>query len=366
MIKKIIKYLKAALTSDKKLFHIKRIISSWYYVLININQIRQQSIITRYFSSEQYRLNKWTLPQSKSYGKDFSSFFYDDNYIDNIKKLLKGLDDEDKYEIKFILERMMFLSFLDRKDMFSDSERNTLTDEVKLMNLVKKEKNFYSLLNYKFINNNMTIHNFVDDLGLKKLKNKSFPLNKDIIDVGAYIGDSALILSNYTTKKVYAFEPFKDGFDELKKNIELNKNKIIVPVNLGISDENGKDKLYFGDDSLSISTNDPETSLSKGACKNVIEIENVTIDTYVEKYNLDIGIIKIDAEGAEPKVLQGAKETIIRQKPILLISIYHNINDFMFLKPWVDELNLGYKYKFTKPEATTFIEESMLVCYFDD
>lgn len=30
--------------------------------------------------------------------------------------------------------------------------------------------------------------------------------NKDIIDVGAYIGDSALILLEYTNKKVYAFE----------------------------------------------------------------------------------------------------------------------------------------------------------------
>lgn len=364
MIKKIIQYLKAAMASDKKLFHVKRIISSWYYVFININQIRQQPSITRYFSSEQYSLNKWTLTQSKNYGKDFSLIFNDDDFIDNMNKLLTGLENEDKKEIKFILQRMIFLSFLDRKDMFSDAERGTLIEEVRLINLIKKENNHYSLLNYKFINNNMTIHNFIDDLGLKKLNNISFPLAKDILDVGAYIGDSALILSNYTTKKVYAFEPFKDGFDELIQNISLNNNKTITPVNLGISDKNGKDKLYFGD-GLSISTNDPETSLSKGACTKIIEIENVTIDTYVKKHNLDVGIIKIDAEGAEPKVLQGAKETIVRQKPILLISIYHNINDFMFLKPWVDGLNLGYKYKLTKPEATTFIEETMLICYVE-
>jgi FkbM family methyltransferase len=364
MIKKTILYFKAAMASDKKLFHIKIIVSSWYYVFININQIRRQSSITRYFSSEQYSLNKWTLSQSKNYGKDFSSIFNDDDFIDNMNKLLTGLESEDKKEIKFILQRMIFLSFLDRKEMFSDAERNTLIEEVKLINLIKKENNYYSLLNYKFINNNMTIHNFIDDLGLKKLNNISFPLARDILDVGAYIGDSALILSNYTTKKVYAFEPFKDGFDELTQNISLNNNKTITPVNLGISDKNGKDKLYFGD-GLSISTNDPETSLSKGACTKVIEIENVTIDTYVKKHNLDVGIIKIDAEGAEPKVLQGAKETIVRQKPILLISIYHNINDFMFLKPWVDELNLGYKYKITKPEATTFIEETMLICYVE-
>ena len=61
MIKKTILYFKAAMASDKKLFHIKIIVSSWYYVFININQIRRQSSITRYFSSEQYSLNKLTL-----------------------------------------------------------------------------------------------------------------------------------------------------------------------------------------------------------------------------------------------------------------------------------------------------------------
>ena len=61
---------------------------------------------------------------------------------------------------------------------------------------------------------------------------------------------------------------------------------------------------------MSISTNDPDTSLSKGACTNVIEINIITIDQYRKENNLDIGIIKIDAEGAESKVLNGAINTI--------------------------------------------------------
>jgi FkbM family methyltransferase len=362
MYKKLIHYLKLFIKSENKTYHIKRISLSWYYTLININQLRKLNGLNSYFVSKQYKMNTWTLSQSVEYGKDFVKIYNSKNFLSDFQALLVGLDKNSEKEIKFILARMIFLSFLKEKELFSKSEQKTLKIEVELINSVKKENGYYSLMDYKFINNNMTIHNFIDDLGLKTLEEGQCPRTKDIIDVGAYIGDSALILSKYTTKKVYAFEPFLDGFKELNNNIELNKNNNIVPVNLGISNRTGTEKLYFGD-GLSISTNDSDTSLSKGACTNIVEINITTIDSYSEEHNLDIGIIKIDAEGAEPKVLQGAINTIKRQKPIILLSIYHNINDFMYLKPWLDKLQLGYKYKFTKPEATTFIEETMLVCY---
>jgi len=364
MYKRLIYKLKKFMESDKKIYHIKRISYSWYYVLININNLRKMTVMNIYFSSIQYKMNTWTLAQSIQYGKDFSEIYNNPNFIKDFNALLINLDKDSAQEVKFILERMIFLSFLQKDDLFSKQEKETLKEEIKLTELVKKENNYYSILDYKFVNNNMTIHNFVDDLGLKVIENIPFSKNKDIIDVGAYVGDSSLILSKYTTKIVYAFEPFLDGFKELIQNIELNNNKNIVPVNLGVSDRIGKEELYFGE-GLSISTNDPDTSLSKGACTNVIEINIITIDQYRKENNLDIGIIKIDAEGAESKVLNGAINTIKEQKPIILLSIYHNLNDFMYLKPWLENLNLGYKFKLTKPEATTFIEETMFVCYVE-
>jgi FkbM family methyltransferase len=207
------------------------------------------------------------------------------------------------------------------------------------------------------------MHNFYDDLGLQKIRDIPFSLDRDIIDVGAYIGDSSLILTKYTKNNVYAFEPFDDAFLELQKNIELNKKDNIIPFKLGLSDIVGTKKLYSVENNSSISTNDPEKSLSKGVYPNIVEIETTTIDHFARERNLDIGIIKIDAEGAEQAVLRGALETIKNQRPILLISIYHNIDDFMSIKPWVDSLGLGYRYRITKPEATTFIEETMLICY---
>lgn len=351
------------LKSKNKMKHLKRILLGFINVLRTINSLRKYTLLPKYFLSKQYKLNSWTLNQCKEYARDFNAVYYEKDFAERFQKLLNGLDEQSTSEMKFILMRMMFLAFSNREDMFSEAEHETLKKQLENVEAIKNEGSYYSLFGFKFVNKNMTIHNFYDDLGLKKIKDIPFSTNRDIIDVGAYIGDSALILEKYTKKNVYAFEPFNDAFQELRQNIELNKKDNILPFNLGLSDTVGTQKLYFGEDALSISTNDPEKSLSKGACTNIVEIETTTIDHFVRDHKLDVGIIKIDAEGSEQAVLRGAIATIKSQKPILLISIYHNIDDFISIKPWVDSLDLGYRYKLTKPEATTLIEETMLICY---
>ena len=49
--------------------------------------------------------------------------------------------------------------------------------------------------------------------------------------------------------------------------------------------------------------------------------------------------------------MKGALETIKEQKPVLIISIYHNYSDFFEIKPMIEDLNLGYKFKIIEPKA---------------
>ncbi|KKM95531.1 hypothetical protein LCGC14_1187320, partial [marine sediment metagenome] len=51
-------------------------------------------------------------------------------------------------------------------------------------------------------------------------------------------------------------------------------------------------------------------------------VESTTIDSYVKERNLKVGLIKLDIEGHGLKALEGAKNTIKKYKPMLLISIY--------------------------------------------
>ena len=86
-----------------------------------------------------------------------------------------------------------------------------------------------------------------------------------------------------------------------------------------------------------------------------------TLDSFVEENGLNVGLIKVDVEGAEQLLLQGALETIRRMKPALLFSIYHNADDFFCIKPILEELGLGYHFRIRHPAIGTVLTETMLI-----
>ena len=73
-------------------------------------------------------------------------------------------------------------------------------------------------------------------------------------------------------------------------------------------------------------------------------------DKIIETVNLDedikekIDIIKMDIEGEEYNALIGCKNHIINDKPILLISVYHNNTDLFRIPKLIYEYNNNYKF----------------------
>jgi glycosyltransferase involved in cell wall biosynthesis len=59
--------------------------------------------------------------------------------------------------------------------------------------------------------------------------------------------------------------------------------------------------------------------------------------------------------------LRGAIETIRRDKPILLISIYHNASDFLDIKPMIESWNLGYRFQIYHPPIKSISGETVLI-----
>ena len=74
-----------------------------------------------------------------------------------------------------------------------------------------------------------------------------------------------------------------------------------------------------------------------------------------------MGLIKVDIEGAEQIFLKGAKQTISTQRPILLLSIYHNIDDFFNIKPLIESWDLNYKYKIYRPHIPEIFRDTLLI-----
>jgi FkbM family methyltransferase len=182
--------------------------------------------------------------------------------------------------------------------------------------------------------------------------------DKNIIDVGAGIGDSLLILSEYTDKDVHCFEPSTQSFESLSKTIELNSIKNVVCNKFALGSKEDTIALTMeGDFSTCCDKNSSDV--------NTEEVQVRTLDNYVKENNLHVGLIKVDVEGFEQEFLKGAKETICSQKPTLLLSIYHNAKDFFEIKPLIESWNLGYKFKIVKPYDKSIIIDTTLIAEVD-
>ncbi|MBO6055508.1 MAG: FkbM family methyltransferase [Alphaproteobacteria bacterium] len=156
--------------------------------------------------------------------------------------------------------------------------------------------------------------------------------NAVILDIGANIGNHSVYWAiKSEAKRIYSFEPLEDIFKILKKNTEINGlTEKVKLFNIGLSNEktNGSISFYNPADI-------GRTSLKQNINGNLLlnKLDNIKI-----KENA-IDFIKIDVEGHELQVLQGARETLMKYKPIIFIE------SFPDKKPKVHEYltNLGYR-----------------------
>jgi FkbM family methyltransferase len=177
----------------------------------------------------------------------------------------------------------------------------------------------------------------------------------DIIDAGAGVGDSALVLSQYTDKTVHSFEPASTEFASIGPLLERNKVTNVVTYRMALGEKNDEVTMNVHGGGSSILYHAPHDPKEKVAIS--------TLDSIVEEKGLRVGLIKTDLEGYEQLFLKGAEKTIKKQKPVLLISIYHNADDFFNIKPLLEDWSLGYKFHFFKPLDGTVLIETVLIAY---
>ena len=220
-------------------------------------------------------------------------------------------------------------------------------------------KNYLYTINIFYQKTNLRLKFFYDKSGMDYIKNINQVKNKNIIDAGGFIGDSAIVFSDYTDKNIYSFEPFLQNYNLMLKTIELNKKNNIIPVNMALGNENKEISIYSNSDTansgLSIETKQSDINCIEN------KVKMVTLDSYVKENNIEVGLIKTDLEGFEQSFLKGAIETIKEQKPVLIISIYHNYSDFFEIKPMIEDLNLGYKFRIIRNKSPQLITETKLL-----
>ena len=174
---------------------------------------------------------------------------------------------------------------------------------------------------------------------------KYYKPGTDIIDVGANIGYNTLMFSDYGP--VHSFEPVYYQIVDININNNNLKNNVYI-YNSALSNEEREDTMYIPERGCANSDkkNYGETSLIKQKEK----IGNKTIDVKCQRlddvYTGTPSIIKIDVEGHELQMLEGAVNIIKTNMPTILIEIcdYENSEIPKFLK------DLGYDEPEKRPE----------------
>jgi len=145
------------------------------------------------------------------------------------------------------------------------------------------------------------------------------------IDVGANIGQTFLQLlvalgSHKDKLRYYAFEPNIDCYSFLKKFVFSNiKNATLFPW--ALSSKNDYEKIYLVDKYDSGGSIIPEIR-SRNEC-NYEFISTYKLDSNHELELSSGFILKIDVEGYENEVIQGASEIIKNYRPIILCEVLH-------------------------------------------
>lgn len=157
--------------------------------------------------------------------------------------------------------------------------------------------------------------------------------NDVVIDAGAHYGFYALPASRLVGKDglVLGFEPATRNYRGLLANLHLNNIGNVRPFNMALGDFDGEVKLYLGKRSGLHSI-----IYQRSQHSEVVPIKK--IDTIVDELGLSkVNLIKLDTEGAELKILEGALSTIKKFRPRLTIAAYHHCTESDEIVEWLKE-----------------------------
>ncbi|HAO08550.1 MAG TPA: hypothetical protein DCQ50_16590 [Chryseobacterium sp.] len=172
----------------------------------------------------------------------------------------------------------------------------------------------------------------IASFGLNQSLSQLIPHLKTIIDVGSNIGQYAYASNRfYPNARIYCFEPVSTCFHQLEKN--TGKISAITSFNSALGDTNGQitffeNKHTHASSALKVSeyqkSTVPKTQIFRETNVNSVKLDDFVFPRTIEQPLL----LKLDVQGYEKNVLEGAKHFLNKVDFILLetsfISMYNN------------------------------------------
>jgi len=223
------------------------------------------------------------------------------------------------------------------KNLFANASFKFIKKDKKLVVKFNEADSLYSFLwFYLFIEEVFTRDQYYIDFY------KHFLRNNEVIDVGANMGVTTIKFFLSGASKVYAFEPLKKNYDFIHKKI-LSENKLSKKIeifNFAVGEKRSRGKIFysnFNDIAATLDVNRIELPQ-----KNIEQTEIFPLDSIPKLKKKKIVFIKIDVEGFEKKVLEGAKQIIKSKKPIIVMAAYHHKKDIRDLSHYIKQVAPDY------------------------
>ncbi len=135
-----------------------------------------------------------------------------------------------------------------------------------------------------------------------------------VLDVGAHVGYYSLLSSLLVgdAGRVWAFEPNPKNFRFLVEHARINRRANVHAEPAAVSSANGTARFDFG-------TGSGTGHLAAGGA---VEVNTVRLDDFCRVRSIRPTAVKIDVEGAEGSVLEGATEMIASSRPVIFLSTH--------------------------------------------
>jgi len=165
-----------------------------------------------------------------------------------------------------------------------------------------------------------------------------------VIDVGGYIGETALFFAQRGARRVFCVEPAPDNFRLLEQNISQSsfKDKIVI-IRAAILDKDGIVEFYTNNQNYAAHhvANSHEFMKIYTRENSKYNVQAMSFQSLIEYTGLEeVDVVKLDCEGSEYDILLGTPDSVLKRVRKYIIE-YHNAPDILVKR--LDDL--GYKVR---------------------
>ena len=160
-------------------------------------------------------------------------------------------------------------------------------------------------------------------------------------DLGAYNGDTVREILPYAPHlaEAYCMEPDPRNFRKLSEYAASETRCRVIPLNYAA--HNKQETLLFevsGNRNATLKSGNP-------SCKKHKEIAAASLSHLLKEFgDPKMDYIKFDVEGAEQEAIEGCLPVIMRDRPALLVSLYHRREDLFALPLYLSSVLEGYDF----------------------